>query len=366
MNFARSHSKPKLGGSRIEKMIKDEVVVVAQSLETHFQSRGSLVNALVGQQPNVVRALDGIDLSIRKNEIYGLVGESGSGKSTLGMSLVRMYQPTGGEVLYAGKDITKVSGKALKDYRRDAQIIFQDPYSSLNPRLTIGQIIEEPLKIHKIGDAEERQQRVKKALELVRISADENIHRYPSDLSGGQRQRIAIARALVLEPKFIVADEPVSMLDVSIQASVLEILDDLARELGLAVLYISHDIATVGYICSHVAVMYMGQIVEEGTAEDVLTAPQHPYTQRLMAAIPSISPDEKRERIELKGDVPTPLNMPPGCRFSSRCPFATKLCTSVAPELRGTSGVHKVRCHLGDPYTIEKHSDLEPPTTENG
>jgi len=347
-------------------MTKNELVVEARNLETHFQSRGSLVNALVGQTLNVVRALDGIDVSIRKSEIYGLVGESGSGKSTLGMSLVRMYQPTGGEIHFASKDITNVRGRALKDYRRNAQIIFQDPYSSLNPRLTIGQIIEEPLKIHKIGDSAERQRRIRKALDLVRISADENIHRYPSDLSGGQRQRVAIARALVLKPKFIVADEPVSMLDVSIQASVLEILDDLARELGLAVLYISHDIATVGYICSHVAVMYMGQIVEEGTAEDILTAPLHPYTQRLMAAIPSFTPGAKRERVELKGDVPSPLDMPPGCRFSSRCPFATELCATVAPQLRETSGVHKVRCHLDDTMVVSAHPDLEPPKIIDG
>ncbi|TNF19821.1 MAG: ATP-binding cassette domain-containing protein [Rhodobacteraceae bacterium] len=348
----------------MDKTPPSPTVIEARDLKTHFQARSSLIGALAGRQPRAIRALDGVDLAIRRNEIYGLVGESGSGKSTLGMSLVRMYEPTGGEVHYNGENITHVHGKALKDYRRAAQIIFQDPYSSLNPRLTIGQIIEEPLKIHRIGDAAERQRRVEKALELVRIPAEENLHRYPSDLSGGQRQRVAIARALVLEPQFIVADEPVSMLDVSIQASVLEILDDLSRDLGLAVLYISHDIATVGYICSHVAVMYLGQIVEEGTAEDILTAPQHPYTQRLMAAIPSIVPDENRERVELKGDVPSPLDIPPGCRFSSRCPYATELCTTVEPQLVPTAEAHRVRCHLYDAEAVATHPSLEPPTSQ--
>lgn len=239
-----------------------------------------------------------------------------------------------------------MQGGELKSYRHQAQLIFQDPYSSLNPRLTIGEIVEEPLRIHRIGTAADRARKVAHALDLVRVPASEYLHRYPNALSGGQRQRIAIARALVLEPKFIVADEPVSMLDVSIQASVLEILDELSKDLGLAVLYISHDIATVGYICDHVAVMYLGQIVEEGPAEDILTAPRHPYTQRLMAAIPSVSGERSRERVELSGDVPSPLNVPPGCRFSSRCPYATDLCRSEAPALANDIGTQRVRCHL--------------------
>src|SRR5690606_8347679 len=249
---------------------------------------------------------------------------------------------------------------------REAQIIFQDPYSSLNPRLTIGQIIAEPLRIHGIGPSSERRARVARALDLVRIPAEVYLDRYPSDLSGGQRQRVAIARALVLEPRFIVADEPVSMLDVSIQASVLELLNELSRELGLAVLYISHDIATVGYICDHVAVMYLGQIVEEGGAEDILAEPLHPYTQRLMAAIPSIVPGTDRHRIELKGDVPSPLNIPPGCRFSSRCPFATELCTAVAPELTRVGSGRFVRCHLYNPAIERAHPGLTPPQAWTG
>ncbi len=336
-------------------------VIEARDLKTHFQGHTGLINAMLGLKPPTARALDGVDLRIREREIVGLVGESGCGKSTLGMSLVRMYQPTGGQILYRGDEITKAVGRQLKDYRRQAQIIFQDPYSSLNPRLTIGQVIEEPLIIHGIGNAAERREKVIKAMELVRIPAADNIDRYPSDLSGGQRQRIAIARALVLEPKFIVADEPVSMLDVSIQASVLELLDELSRDLGLAVLYISHDIATVGYICNHVAVMYLGRIVEEGKAEDVLTRPLHPYTQRLMAAIPRMDPGEATERVELRGDVPSPLAVPPGCRFSSRCPYTTPLCEAVEPDLSDQPSGQRVRCHIHDDRAARAHPELTPP-----
>lgn len=337
------------------------LVIEAQDLKTHFQGRSGILSALVGVKPPSARALDGVDLRIREREIVGLVGESGCGKSTLGMTLVRMYQPTDGQILYRGEDITKVEGRRLKAYRHSAQIIFQDPCSSLNPRLTIGQVIEEPLIIHGIGTAAERREKVIRALELVRIPAEGNIDRYPSDLSGGQRQRVAIARALVLEPKFIVADEPVSMLDVSIQASVLELLDELSRELGLAVLYISHDIATVGYICNHVAVMYLGRIVEEGRSEDVLMRPLHPYTQRLMDAIPRMTPGETPERIELRGDVPSPLAVPPGCRFSSRCPYATALCEAVEPALSDQAEVHRVRCHIYDDRAARAHPDLPAP-----
>lgn len=327
-------------------MNSDTVVVEARDLQTHFTLNAGLLGTLAGREPLKVRALDGIDLTIRRKQVVGLIGESGCGKSTLGMSLVRMYEPTGGRISFFGTDMTHATGKALKDYRHRAQLIFQDPYSSLNPRLTIGEIVEEPLRIHRIGTAEERARKVARALEMVRVPASEYLHRYPNALSGGQRQRIAIARALVLEPHFIVADEPVSMLDVSIQASVLEILDELSRELGLAVLYISHDIATVGYICDHVAVMYLGQIVEEGPAEDILTSPRHPYTQLLMAAIPSISRERGRERVELEGDVPSPLDIPTGCRFSSRCPQATDLCRTRAPGLEGDGSARRVRCHL--------------------
>jgi oligopeptide/dipeptide ABC transporter ATP-binding protein len=324
---------------------REEPIVSAAGLKMHFQARLGIVRSLLGQTPLAVKALDGVDVSLDRSRIVGLVGESGCGKSTLGMTLVRMYQPSGGQILFEGRDVTHVHGGDLKSYQRQAQIIFQDPYSSLNPRLTIGQIVEEPLIIHQIGTGYERLEKVRRALTRVRMLPDEYLDRFPSDLSGGQRQRVAIARALVLEPKFIVADEPVSMLDVSIQASVLELLNDLSRELGLAVLYISHDIATVGYICDHIMVMYLGMVVEEGSVREVLGAPKHPYTRRLLAAIPEISPGRKRERIELKGEVPTPLNVPPGCRFSSRCPFKTDLCESQVPMLADVGRTHRVRCH---------------------
>jgi oligopeptide/dipeptide ABC transporter ATP-binding protein len=321
-------------------------VIEARDLQTHFKVGGGIFAALAGAPPRLVRALDGVDLQIREREVVGLVGESGCGKSTLGMTLVRMHQPTGGRILHRGRDITHIEGADLKEYRSRAQIIFQDPYSSLNPRLTVGRIVGEPLEIHGVGTAEERKGKVRRALQLVRMPPEEFERRYPSDLSGGQRQRVAIARALVLEPAFIVADEPVSMLDVSIQAGVLELLDELSRRLGLAVLYISHDIATVGYICDRVAVMYLGRVVEEGPVQAVLRRPMHPYTQRLMAAIPSTNPGAARERVTLEGDVPTPLAVPQGCRFASRCPHVMEICRSREPELTIEAPDQSVRCHL--------------------
>ena len=321
-------------------------VIEARDLKTHFKVGGGIFAALAGQEAKTARALDGVNLTIRSGEVVGLVGESGCGKSTLGMALVRMLEPTSGDIVYRGSSITHIGGKELKAYRRQAQIIFQDPYSSLNPRLTVGAIVAEPLQIHSMGSRDERVSKVRAALRHVRLPPEEFETRFPSDLSGGQRQRVAIARALVLDPAFIVADEPVSMLDVSVQAGVLELLDELSRELGLAVLYISHDIATVGYICNRVAVMYLGRIVEEGPVKSVLRNPKHPYTQRLMAAIPNVDPLVRRERVVLEGDVPSPLDVPPGCRFATRCPEATDLCREVEPDLLNEDPGRRVRCHL--------------------
>jgi oligopeptide/dipeptide ABC transporter ATP-binding protein len=307
---------------------------------------GGLFASLAGQQARLAKALDGVDLRIDAGEVVGLVGESGCGKSTLGMTLVRMVEPTGGEILHHGQSITQVSSAALKAYRSRAQIIFQDPYSSLNPRLTVGRIVAEPLEIHRIGNPDGRTSKVRAALRHVRLPPDEFEDRFPSDLSGGQRQRVAIARALVLEPAFIVADEPVSMLDVSVQAGVLELLDELSRELGLAILYISHDISTVGYICDRVAVMYLGRVVEEGPVRRVLRQPLHPYTQRLMAAIPNVDPRVRRPRVVLDGDVPSSMDVPPGCRFAGRCPYAQDVCLTTEPDLLQVQPEHSVRCHL--------------------
>ena len=325
-------------------------VIEASDLKTHFTVGGGIFSALAGVPPRIVRALDGVDIAIREREIVGLVGESGCGKSTLGMTLVRMHEPTGGKIRHAGRDITGIGGAELKAYRARAQIIFQDPYSSLNPRLTVAQIVAEPLEIHRIGTKDLRREKVARALSHVRMPFAEYADRHPSDLSGGQRQRVAIARALVLEPAFIVADEPVSMLDVSIQAGVLELLDELSRKLGLAVLYISHDIATVGYICDRVAVMYLGRIVEQGPVQRVLRNPIHPYTQRLMAAIPNVDPAAKRERVELEGDVPTPLAVPKGCRFAARCPHAEAVCRESEPDLEMHGPGQSARCHFASRF----------------
>jgi oligopeptide/dipeptide ABC transporter ATP-binding protein len=325
-------------------------VIEARDLKTHFTVGGGIFSALAGVRPRIVRALDGVDIAIREREIVGLVGESGCGKSTLGMTLVRMHEPTGGEIRHGGRAITGISGAELKSYRARAQIIFQDPYSSLNPRLTVERIVAEPLEIHRIGTNEARREKVAGALAHVRMPFAEYADRHPSDLSGGQRQRVAIARALVLEPAFVVADEPVSMLDVSIQAGVLELLDELSRKLGLAVLYISHDIATVGYICDRVAVMYLGRIVEQGPVQRVLRNPIHPYTQRLMAAIPNADPAFKRARVELEGDVPTPLAVPKGCRFAARCPHAEAVCREIEPDLEMHAAGQSVRCHFASRF----------------
>lgn len=304
-------------------------VISASGLEKHFTLGGGIVASMLGNPGRVVKAVDGVDLTIHPGEIFGLVGESGSGKSTLGMTLIRLHNPTAGRIQFQGKDITDVTGAELKSYRRQAQIIFQDPYGSLNPRLSVGQLIEEPLRIHGIRDRDERKVRVVGALERVLMPPADYLHRFPHELSGGQRQRIAIARAIVLEPQFIVADEPVSMLDVSVQAGVLELLEHLSRQLQIAVLYVSHDIATVRYICDRVAVMYLGKFVEYGDVRSVTAKPEHPYTKALMAAVPSVDPAIQRNRIERLEDWSAPGS-----------------CTHDGPHWREIGPDHYVSCHL--------------------
>lgn len=277
----------------------EESIISVKGLRTHFTLGGGVIASMLGRPARVVKAVDGVDLAVRKGQVFGLVGGSGSGKSTLGMTILRLYHPTEGTIHYERHDMTHVEGADLKRYRRNAQMIFQDPYGSLNPRLSIAQIVEEPLKIHGVRDRGERALRVIDALERVLMPAAEYLHRFPHELSGGQRQRIAIARAIVLNPKFLVADEPVSMLDVSVQAGVLELLQTLSRDLGLAILYVSHDIATVRYICDRVAVMHLGKIVEYGDVRAVTSKPMHSYTRRLMAAVPSVDPTVKRKRASI-------------------------------------------------------------------
>ena len=290
-----------------------------------------------------VRAVDGVDFDIYQGETLGIVGESGCGKSTTGRLLLRLIEPTSGSVRFRGDDLARLDGDGLRARRRDMQIIFQDPVGSLNPRMTVGEIIAEPLVIHGIGSAAERSARVDELLRRVGLTPAHG-RRYPHEFSGGQRQRIGIARALALSPKFIVCDEPVSALDVSIQAQVINLMQDLQKELGLTYLFISHNLSVIRQIADRVAVMYLGRIVEIATSEQLFANPQHPYTRALLSAVPTPDPERVRHRILLQGDVPSPLNPPPGCHFHTRCSLAEADCRAHVPLLTMDSTGHAVAC----------------------
>ncbi len=320
-------------------MMTESPVIEARNLGKHFNARRTF-----GSGP-VLRAVDGVSLSIRKGETFALVGESGCGKSTTGRLLLGLIEPTVGEVLHQGDDLARLSPAAMRLKRRQMQIIFQDPFGSLNPRMSIGAIIAEPLHIHGVGDRDSRRRRVGELLELVGLSPD-HARRYPHEFSGGQRQRIGIARALALEPGFIVCDEPVSALDVSIQAQIVTLMQDLQRRLGLTYLFISHNLGIVRQIADRVAVMYLGRIVEIGDAEALFAAPRHPYTKALLSAVPHPDPDHKVDRLRLKGDPPSPFNPPTGCRFHTRCPFAEARCSAEEPLLRPFGPSQSAACHL--------------------
>jgi oligopeptide/dipeptide ABC transporter ATP-binding protein len=319
-----------------------------RGLTKYFPVRGGLLHRVTAQ----VRAVDGVDFVIEQGRTLGLVGESGCGKSTLGRAILRLHEPTSGQVLLEGEDFTALSRDALIAERRRMQIIFQDPFASLSPRRTVAQIIREPLDVHKIGSPDERDQRVIELLDIVGMGPEVR-DRYPHEFSGGQRQRIGIARALALDPQFIVADEPVSALDVSVQSQVLNLIAKLKRERGIAFLFISHDLAVIQHISDEIGVMYLGRIVERASVEDLYRDPKHPYTKALMSAIPVPDPGRKSQRVILSGDVPSPMNPPSGCAFHTRCPVARPECAQQEPPTIdvGTSGTpHEVACHL---YTAD-------------
>jgi len=301
---------------------------------------------MIGRTVGAVQAVDGVTFEIPKGETLGLVGESGCGKSTLARTILQLIEPTSGSIKFDGQEIAGLSKRQMRPLRREMQMVFQDPYASLNPRKRVGSIIGDQLAIHGMGDASERRAEVEGLLERVGLSS-EHYNRYPHEFSGGQRQRVGVARALALKPKLIIADEPVSALDVSIQAQIINLLEDLQDELDLTYLFVAHDLGVVRHVADTVAVMYLGQIVEMGPAEEVYSNPVHPYTEALLSAVPIPDPRANAERQEriLEGDVPSPANPPPACRFHTRCPYATEICSEVAPELVNHRGSQLAACH---------------------
>ncbi|AZI45156.1 ATP-binding cassette domain-containing protein (plasmid) [Deinococcus psychrotolerans] len=314
-----------------------------QNLEKYFPIRGGLLSRVVAN----VKAVNDVSFELAKGEVVGLVGESVSGKTTAGRAILRLIEPTGGQVIFNGTDVTKLNKSDMRDYRRQMQIIFQDPFASLNPRMTVSDIIGEALDIHKLHQGSARTDRIASLLQKVGLRP-EHMRRYPHEFSGGQRQRIGIARALAVDPSFIVADEPVSALDVSIQAQVVNLMQDLQEELGLTVLFIAHDLAVVEYICDRIIVMYLGRIMEIASSRELNRNPKHPYTEALLSAAPVPDPTVKRQRIILEGDIPSPINPPSGCVFRTRCRYAIAECANVIPELREVSPGHFKACIRDD------------------
>ena len=318
-----------------------ETLLNIEHLKVHFPIKKGVFSRTVGY----VYAVDDVSLTLNKGETLGLVGESGCGKTTTGLSVLRLIEPTGGTVTYKGRDITGMNASQLRDLRKEMQIIFQDPYSSLNPRMTVEQILGDPMDIHKLYPGKQRKERIAYLLETVGLTA-EHARRYPHEFSGGQRQRVGIARALALDPDLIIGDEPVSALDVSIQAQIINLLVDLQKEFQLSYIIVAHDLAVIEFICDRIAVMYLGKIVETGTYTEIYKTPKHPYTQALLSAIPVADPTRKKDRIVLQGDVPSPINPPAGCHFHPRCQKRFAPCDQELPPLKDLGNGHQVRCHL--------------------
>jgi len=328
--------------------MSDNILVRVEELKMYFPiTKGAIIQRHVGD----IKAVDGIDFFVREGETLGLVGESGCGKSTTGRAILQLYKPTAGRVFFREEEgdveLTAIKGERLRRMRRKMQMIFQDPYASLNPRMTVGNIVGEPLEVHNISRGKERRERVQELLQVVGLNPY-FINRYPHEFSGGQRQRIGVARALAVNPSFIICDEPISALDVSIQAQIINLLEELQAQFGLTYLFIAHDLSVVRHISDRMAVMYLGKIVELTTRADLYENPLHPYTQALLSAVPIPDPviEEKRQRIILEGDVPSPANPPAGCNFSTRCPRVMDICRETEPEFKDVGGEHFVACHL--------------------
>ncbi|PCN44519.1 dipeptide/oligopeptide/nickel ABC transporter ATP-binding protein [Brevibacillus laterosporus] len=318
-----------------------EDLLVVNRLKKYYPITGGVFAREIG----AVKAVDDVSFRVKRGETLGLVGESGCGKSTTGRSILRLIEPTSGEVLFEGKNVARMKREEVREIRRDMQIIFQDPFASLNPRHTVGKILEEPLIVHGINSSKERSKRVHELLEVVGLSSY-HTGRYPHQFSGGQRQRIGIARALILNPKLIVADEPVSALDVSVQSQVLNLMQDLQKEFNLTYLFIAHDLSVVRHISDRVGVMYLGRIAELADKDELYKNPLHPYTKALLSAVPVADPDKKQERIILQGDLPSPANPPSGCTFHTRCPHVMDVCREKRPEMLASRENHLVACHL--------------------
>ncbi len=320
----------------------NEVLLEVKNLKKYFKVKKGFFSS-----KSYVKAVDGVSFTINRGETLGLVGESGCGKTTTGRTIIKLYEPTGGKIIYNGEDITNYDYNKVLPFRRKIQMIFQDPYASLDPRMTVGDIIGEAIDIHKLAVGKERTEKIQYLLRKVGLNSD-HINRYPHEFSGGQRQRIGIARALAVEPECIICDEPISALDVSIQAQVVNMLEDLQRDLGLTYLFIAHDLSMVKHISNRVGVMYLGNLVEITSSNELYTNPLHPYTKALLSAIPIPDPDESasKKRIVLEGEIPSPIDPPPGCKFKGRCRYAKPICSEIEPELKEVGSKHFVACHL--------------------